>query len=499
MKIFSRIISLILCVVLLFSMNITGVQAASVKVSAPGNLKAVSTSDTVKLTWNKVSKANGYKIYKIVSGKAKLIKTINKVSTTKFTVKELTASESYKFSVRSYITKNGQTYLSSNKYVKISTKPMGDTPTPKATATKNSVTLKWDAVPGATGYTVHQYKDGKWTKIKSVTAKTYKISSLEVDKTYKFKIRPYAKTSAKTVPGKFSAVVSIKTVDKTKAKFSTYIVSDKSVVLAWNEVPNATGYRLKMLQNGAWVTIADDISDRSFYISDLQSATEYSFYVVGLKVANGKTTLFTKSDTLTIKTKESQVVTIKPEDNDSGSDNKDEIKPYRLEQYKKIIENEELYFEILCDYGAEERATVEVARKNGNLYMKVDISGLAMKISYIKKNDTMNAYLLGIKYEVPENEKAEMMSMITDMLALMQVNIDGEVKAEKTKFNGKSVVSESYTESKTGAVMTYYFDNDSLVGIKKQYSESESETVVVKAVNNVAYDLYFNKVAIPFL
>ena len=286
MKIISKLLSLVICAVMVFVSGTVAAEAATVKVSAPKKVTATTTSDTVKLSWAKVSKATGYKVYKKTDGKWKAIKT---VTSDTYTVKDLTASESYSFAVKTYRKVSGKTYYSS-KYTAVTakTKDMGKTPTPKATADKNSVTLKWTKVPGATGYRVYQFKNGAWVKIKSVTANSFKVTSLKVDTTYKFRIKPYAKTSKGTVWGKTSSAVSAKTIDKTKAVFASSVVDTNSVTLKWNKVPGATGYRLYILKDGGWSTVKTTTS-LSYKVTGLSSNTSYTFMVRAYKKASGKT------------------------------------------------------------------------------------------------------------------------------------------------------------------------------------------------------------------
>lgn len=308
MKVITKIMSVLLCVVLLFTANIVGAQAAAVKVSATTKLTATATADTVKLTWNKVSKATGYRVYKIVDGKLKTIK--KSVKTNKYTVEDLTAGETYKFAVKTYRTQNGKTYWSSKyKSVTIKTKAMSTPKKPTATSTKDTVTLKWTKVPGATGYAVYQLKGEKWTKIKTLTANTFKVTSLKENKTFKFKIRPYAKTAKSTVWGKYSPVVSIKTTDKTKAKFTTPVIGTDNVTLYWGKVSGATGYRVNMLVDGKWVKVAGGFNKTSYKVTKLESDTKYTFMVRAYKTVDGKIKWFTKSDNLVVTTKKAAVDT----------------------------------------------------------------------------------------------------------------------------------------------------------------------------------------------
>lgn len=79
---------------------------------------------SVKLTWKKVSKANGYEVYRKSSkkGSYKKIATIKKGTTVKYTNKKLKKHKKYTYKVRAYRTVNKKTVkgsFTSAKTVKI--------------------------------------------------------------------------------------------------------------------------------------------------------------------------------------------------------------------------------------------------------------------------------------------------------------------------------------------------------------------------------------------
>lgn len=474
MKIISRLLSLIMCVVMVLILGTVAAEAAAVKVSPPTKVTATATSDTVKLSWAKVSKATGYKVYKKTGGKWKAVKT---VKGNIYTVKDLTASESYSFAVKAYRKVSGKTYYSS-KYTAVTakTKDMGKTLTPKATADKNSVTLKWSEVPGATGYRIYQYKDGKWAKIKSVTTNSYKVTSLKVDTTYKFKVKPYAKTSKGTIWGKTSSAVSVKTVDKTKAVFTASTIGTDSVTLKWNKVSGATGYRLYMLKDGTWAKVKTT-SALSCKVTNLSSNTSYTFMVRAYKKASGKTTWYTKSDSYTVVTKPS----------------KSDLKAYRVEKYKPILDNPELSFTMTSSDPDLGEIPVEFARKNGNLYIKTGMDGLTMKMYYVKKTDETYMYVDELfMYVVLPKEEAEAMDM-NELIKAMAIKNIGEITVTQEVFDGKTVICESYTDTVTGQLMKYYFYSDVLIGIETINKNGTSDIIRVSGITTTVSDKVFTR------
>lgn len=254
MKFGSKILCLLLSVLILFSASGLAVEAASIKVSTTAKLVAETTADSVELRWRKVSKATGYKIYQRVDGKWKAIKS---VKTNKIVIDDLTASEKYTFAVRTYRKYEGKTYYSSYKSITATTQKMSKPSAPEAKKiTKNSITLTWDEVEGASGYRVYQYKNKKWVKIKSVTSTSYTVKSLKSGTSYKFKIQPYAKTSSGTKFGSESKSVTIKTYYSSKAKITSAKPTVTTVALKWDKLSGGTGYRVNVLKNGKWSKVA---------------------------------------------------------------------------------------------------------------------------------------------------------------------------------------------------------------------------------------------------
>ena len=97
-----------------------------VKVSAPKSFKVSSnTTTSIKLGWKKVSKANGYYIYRSTKKTSgfKKIKTITKGSTVTFTNNKLSAGKNYYYRVIAYQNYNGKKCESSYSQITACTKP----------------------------------------------------------------------------------------------------------------------------------------------------------------------------------------------------------------------------------------------------------------------------------------------------------------------------------------------------------------------------------------
>ena len=77
-----------------------------------------------------------------------------------------------------------------------------------ATKTKNSVTLVWDDVTGASAYRVYKYdtKTKKYVKYKDVSASKCKITGLAANTKYKFKVVALKKNGSKYTEGEYATI-----------------------------------------------------------------------------------------------------------------------------------------------------------------------------------------------------------------------------------------------------------------------------------------------------
>lgn len=179
------------------------------------NLKATPSQNTIKLSWDKVYGAYGYRIYKY-NEKTKKYDVVTKLTTkNSYTVKDLKAGTEYKFKVTAYGKSEWGAVLSTNAAL-ISTKTSLETVkiTSLTSSAKGKAVIKWGDIAGETGYQVYYctskngtykrygtYKDGKLTAT---------VTGLTSGKTYYFKVRAYDKSTGKTVYGSFSSIKSVK-------------------------------------------------------------------------------------------------------------------------------------------------------------------------------------------------------------------------------------------------------------------------------------------------
>ena len=195
--------------------SVVSVTTPPAKVS--GVSTAVRSSTYLTLSWDKVSGASGYRIYKYnTSSKSyEKVTTISKGSTVSYKITGLTVATEYQFKVRAYKkTDTGTLWGSSSSAYKDCTKP-AQTKNLKAATKSSAVTLTWSKVASAGGYRIYRYnsKTKKYEKIATVKGNktfSYKNTKLKKGSTMKYKVRAYKTYNGTNYYGAYSEVVSIK-------------------------------------------------------------------------------------------------------------------------------------------------------------------------------------------------------------------------------------------------------------------------------------------------
>lgn len=152
-------------------------------------LKASSASASIKLSWKKVSGAEGYRVYQYSGKKWKKLATVTS-GRTSYTVKKLKSASGYRFAVKAYRTIDKKQVFSKS-YTSLYTATNPENVKFKVTAGKKKATVKWDKVQRADRYIV-SYKEGtrgSWKNLKTTKSLSYTRKKLKSGKTYTFAVR----------------------------------------------------------------------------------------------------------------------------------------------------------------------------------------------------------------------------------------------------------------------------------------------------------------------
>ncbi len=184
---------------------------------AASGIKATQTTNSISLSWNKLSQATGYRVYQYSPSKKKYVKVASVKSNT-FEKTGLKSGTTYKFKVRAYKKLSDGTVIwaEDSSVFTTATKCAA----PQFTLIKSykdspKVKLQWNTVTGATGYQAYYStsKNGEYKKItlkeKDDNSVIKQFSSSASGKRIYFKVRAYKKVDGKTIYGAWSSVKSV--------------------------------------------------------------------------------------------------------------------------------------------------------------------------------------------------------------------------------------------------------------------------------------------------
>lgn len=195
--------------------DFTGGKAVKPALSTPAVSVKVSSGGYNTVSWNKISGAEGYVVYrKTSSGKWTKISTIKKAATTSYKDKKTKATTVYEYTVRAYCTVNKKTvassYKSSGKYKSApSTQSVSS-----VSNVKNGLKVKWKAQKKCDGYYIYRKTgSGKYTltaTIKKGSTSSWTDTKAKKGKKYTYYVCAYVKEPTGVVKSKYKAFKAVK-------------------------------------------------------------------------------------------------------------------------------------------------------------------------------------------------------------------------------------------------------------------------------------------------
>ena len=261
----------------------TVVGAVSSNLATPKISKTENVNGGVKISWNKVNKAEVYRVYyKGRKGWTRLADT----TSTSYTDSKVTSGKTYTYTVRCLNkSKNKFTSGYDSKGAKATF-----IAAPKISKTENvngGVKISWGKSNGAEQYRVY-YKGRKgWTRLADTTSTSYTDSKVTSGKTYTYTVRCLNKSKNKFTSG----------YDSKGAK-ATFIATPKisktenvngGVKISWNKSNGAEQYRVYYKGSKGWTRMVDTTST-SYIDKDVSSGKNYTYTVRCLNKSKNKFT-----------------------------------------------------------------------------------------------------------------------------------------------------------------------------------------------------------------
>ena len=233
-----------------------------------------ASSGKPMLTWNAVSGATSYKVYRATSqnGTYSLLGTVTATSYTNTGAK---AGTTYYYKVKA-VNSAGESAYSNvvSGRATVTTLTMGHS------STSGKPQLTWKAVSGAASYKVYRAtaKNGAYSVINTTKALTYTNVGAALGTTY------YYKVEALNAAGKsmgFSAIVEGKVAPVLAVGYSS--VSGKPQ-LTWKAVPGATEYQVyRSIQQNSGYTKINTTTATSYVNTGAKANTTYYYKIVAVK------------------------------------------------------------------------------------------------------------------------------------------------------------------------------------------------------------------------
>jgi fibronectin type 3 domain-containing protein len=262
-----------------------------VVISAPVIEAEFQGNRTVSITWNSVSNATGYTIYRRETGTTGW----SQVNTTTLTTTSFTDTN-VPFGDWDYCVVASNDAVSSADSNVASVSVTLDAPsTIQATLDSSGVTVTWSAVTQATHYSVWiKVGDAAWTKIANQVSGTSYVDTNPPAGSVKYGVKAHNGSEASARKNTQQAL----TVPlPTPATMTATLPGDGSVNLTWDTVSGATYYSVYVRNSdGTWTSLANNVTSTSFVdVTPSSGTVEY-----GVKAHNAALTSDIASATITV-------------------------------------------------------------------------------------------------------------------------------------------------------------------------------------------------------
>ncbi len=198
--------------------------------STPKNVTADSDETSISISWDSVNGATAYDV--------EFDGFTETISATTYSAINLSPGSQYKIRVMAR-DENGGTSNWSTPLLKSTLFAMGDVPNVSAITKKNSVTVMWNPINGATGYNIEVNGEN----ILNVTGSAITFRDLPAETQYEYRVRALNSIGA----GNWSNKLTVYTLPQEPSVPSNVNASDvTSILVTWDKVEGATEYEISI-------------------------------------------------------------------------------------------------------------------------------------------------------------------------------------------------------------------------------------------------------------
>jgi len=413
---------------------------------APGGFtKTIANGNDLTLSWNAVTYATAYRLYKIVDGQEVLVKS---QTARTFTVTNHPAGE-ITYVVRSYSDRFGES--AGSELIFTLQFPVMQAPgnLTKTIANGNDITLKWNAATYATAYRVYQLVDGQKVLKSSLTGTTVSYVNMPAGD-YNFEVYSYSDRFGESPLGAVSEFELVWPIVQPPVATGT-VFNANNMTLTWKAVTWANEYRVYEVTGGSRTFLYKGTA-LNYQVYNLTEDT-HSFEVTAYNTRFGESAPSNRiSEKIVFPIMEPPVASLTLLSNTSA----------------RISWNFVTYANGYNIYELIDGKLVLVAEKINNL------SYTLTNLTYQNHEYVVTSYSNSFGESAPSNV----------VLAKLIVDTEAPVTTANAPIgwtNQNQIVTLSATDNETGVAGTYYSLNGS------EYMEGTSITVDQEGINTVSF------------
>jgi uncharacterized protein (DUF1800 family)/fibronectin type 3 domain-containing protein len=247
--------------------------------SAPAGLAASTSDGRVVLTWQPVSGATGYLIFRAAAG-VWAPQPVAVVSGSPYTNTGLANGTTYWYKVAAY---NGDG--TGPQSVVVAAMPLAAPTGVKLQIGDARLDVTWHASPSAARYTVYRSTSTALGSFVPIAANLGALSFADTGLTngtrYYYRVRAFAENGASDMSGETSAIPTQSPPATAPANLSA-APGNARIALTWDPVPGATSYRVFRSTTGEFDrTVLATVTTNTFTNTGLVNQTQYWYRVVG--------------------------------------------------------------------------------------------------------------------------------------------------------------------------------------------------------------------------
>ncbi|MCH5201625.1 MAG: fibronectin type III domain-containing protein [Oscillospiraceae bacterium] len=266
----------------------------------PPKMKKTESIDhnTIKVYWNAVKNADGYRVYRKATDETSWTKLTNSVTKLNFTDTTAVTGKEYYYTARAYVGKSSYLGAYDKTGIKGVALPAKVTLVKTESLDFNKIEISWNKVKGVDGYAIYRKASGdkSYKRIGEVkggsTVSFTDLSSVTGTK-YIYTVRAYKTANDTKYLGSYDAagIEGISYTNPPKIKTLKSNEYDK-INLSWSKVNGASGYIVyyKASEDKTF-TKAGDISgngNTEFTVKNLKCCVKYDFKVKGYRIIDNK-------------------------------------------------------------------------------------------------------------------------------------------------------------------------------------------------------------------